>query len=380
MWSQRILYDGKALTVGSTDKLTLPDAGDLSALLIGFSGTLASDLYDGEGGKWRMRDWITDVVLKVNGTAELCHISARELAAFHFYDLGIMPADKTHNEGAASVTDYLLLNFGRRPCDEDIGVQLGSYENPELWITNNATTSIIASYSVDVVALMRWKGGAGFPRGYLHKKNFKSWTGVRAEEESTKLPTEHVCRRILLESLPELDSANLYKTNMFNPMYNVKLSLRSGSEIFYDGDPNLLARMAHFQKGAYVETQMVAGFVADVGFFTGVGYHFGPVAGQSTNSGAVATTFTTIEAGRTDATAKLETNCSAEPPPVWARGICPENCMAFLFDHDPNPATWLDLAGEKQVQLDILTRDHADADAGTNSILVERLLPHGKGA
>lgn len=380
MWHQRIKHDGKALTVGSTDKLELPEAGDLSAILLGFSGTMASDLYDYEGGKWRLRDWITDIVVKVNGTAELCHISARELAAFHFYDLGIMPADKTHNQGAARVTDYMLLNFGRHPCDEEIGVQLGDYENPELWITNDASTSEVTAYAVDVVCLMRWKGGRGFPLGYLNKKLYKEWTAVIATTESTKLPTNYPCRRILLESRPELDDENLYKTNMFNPMETVKLSFKSGAEIFYDGDPNLMARMAHFQKGAYVETRMMAGFGADVGFFTGVGYQFAPMAGQGGTGSDVATTFTTIEAGRTDATAKFETNVSAEEAPVTCMGICPENVMGFLFDHDPNPRTWLDLGLEKQVELDITTRNHASADAGTNGILLERLMPHGKGA
>ena len=380
MWYQHIKEDGKSLTLGSTDKIELPESGDLSALMVRFGGTTASNLKRTTGGKWRIRDYITDIVLKVNGTAELCHIDARQLAAIHFFDQGEMPFDKTHNYSTAAVDDWYMLNFGRYPCDEDLGVQLGNYENPELWITNDASSSEFSALSLDLVAIMRWKGGRGFPAGYLNKKEFKSWTGVRAETERTKLPTKHACRRILLQSIPELDSSNIYKTNMFNPMENVKLTFKSGAEIFYDGHSEIMARILHFLSKGYVRTSLAAGFNADVGFFNGIGYVNGRAAVAGPRDGAVAATFPTIEGNRTDATQKLEGGGDDEMPEMLFQGICPENVMGFVFDHDPNPRTWLDLALEKQVELEIKTRDHADADSGTNYIILERLLPHGMGA
>jgi hypothetical protein len=62
------------------------------------------------------------------------------------------------------------------------------------------------------------------------------------------------------------------------------------------------------------------------------------------------------------------------------QGICPENHVGWLFDADPNPRTWLDLAVEKQVECNVTCRDHADADDATNYIILERLLPQGMGA
>uniref|UniRef100_A0A6H2A2J9 Uncharacterized protein n=1 Tax=viral metagenome TaxID=1070528 RepID=A0A6H2A2J9_9ZZZZ len=380
MWYQHIKEDGKTLTVGSTNKIELPEQGDLSALMIRFTGTPASNLLRASGGKWRVRDYFTDIVLKVNGTAELCHIDARQLAAFHFFDLGIMPFDKLQNYGTGGVDDWLILNFGRKPCDEEVGVQLGNYENPELWLTNNASSSEYSGLGLDLICLMRWKGGQGFPAGYLNKKEFKSWTGVQAETERTKLPVNYPCRRILLQSIPELDSNNLYKTNMFNPMENIKLSFKSGAEIFYDGHSEILARMLHFQQKAYVRTSLAAGFDADKGFFVGIGYINGRAGVPGPREGSAASTYTTIEGNRTDATQKLEGGGGDDMPELMFQGICPENVMGFVFDNDPNPRTWLDLGVEKQVELEIKTRDHADADAGTNYIILERLLPHGMGA
>lgn len=380
MWYQRIKEDGKTLTVGSTDKIELPDNGDLSALMIRFTGTTASNLKRTTGGDWRLREYFSDIVLKVNGTTELCHIDGRQLAAFHFFDLGEMPFDKTHNYGTASVDDWLMLCFGRYPGDPEIGVQLGSYDNPELWLTNSASSSEFSGLGLDLVCLMRWKGGAGFPAGYLHKKEFKSWTGVRAETEPTKLPTTDKCRRILLRSDPEKDSAYINKTNIFNPMENVKLSFRSGQDIFYDGHSEIMARVLHFLQGNLVRTSCAAGFNADVGFAVGIGYVNGRSGVSGPRGGSAGTTFPSLEGNRTDTTQKLEGGGGDDMPELMFQGICPENTFGFVFDQDPRPQTWLDLAVEKQVELEIKTRDHADADAGTNYIILERLLPHGKGA
>lgn len=380
MFHNRIIEDGKSLTVGSTDKIELPEQGDLGALVIRFGGTTASNLKRTTGGDWRVIEYITDIVLKVNGTAELCHLSGENLAAFMFYDLGIMPFDKSHNYSTAAIDTWMMLLFGRYPGDEEMGVQLDAYSNPELWITNNASSSEFSAISLDLVGYMRWKGGQGFNLGYLNKKDYKSWTGVRAETEKTKLPTTHKCRRILLQSEPEKDSAYIYKTNMFNPMENVKLTFKGGQDIYYDGHSEIMARIAHFQKMRYCQTSLAAGFNADVGFSCGIGYVNARAGVPGPRGGSAASTYTSLEGNRTDNTQKLEGGGGDDMPEMWFQGICPENHMGFLFDDNPNPQTWLDLQAESQVELEIKTRDHADADAGTNRILLERLLPHGQGA
>lgn len=381
MWYSRILKDGHALTVGSTDKIQIPDAGDLSALVIRLTGTMASNMGRTGISKTRLRDYFDSIVFKATATREYCHIDARSLAAFHFFDLGEMPFDKTHNFGTASVDDWFILNFGRWPQDEMYGVELDKCENPELWLTNSAAAAQFTGLGLDLIAIMRWKAGPGFPGGYLNKKEYKTWTTVQAETEPTKLPKQYPCRRLLLRSdVDEDDSTFIQRTNMFNPMENVKLTFKSGQEIFYDGHSEILARIMAFQHGHLCRTSLAAGYVADVGFKVGIGYVNGRAGVPGPRNNAAAVTQTSLEGNRTDLTQKLEGGGEDDMPELMFQGICPESHVGFLFDADPEPRTWLDLGLEKQVELEVLCREHDDADDATNYILLERLLPQGIGA
>lgn len=380
MWYNRILEDGKTLTVGSTDKIELPDAGDLSALVIRITGTPVSNLGRTGISKGRVRDYFDDIVLKATATREYAHVDMRTLAAFHFFDIGEMPFNKQTNYGTGGVDDWMILDFGRHPQDEEYGIELDKCENPELWLTNSASSSQFTGLGLDLIAIMRWKAGRGFPGGYLNKKEYKAWTTVRAEEEPTKLPTQYPCRRILLRTDVDEDTSYIQRTNMFNPMENVKLTFRSGQDVFYDGHSEILARVMAFKHGPLCRAALAAGYNADIGFKIGIGYVNGRAGVAGPRDGAVAATFPSLEGNRTDNTQKLEGGGDDEMPEFLFQGICPENHVGFLFDADPNPRTWLDLGLEKQVELKVKCRDHADADDATNYILLERLLPQGIGA
>jgi len=167
---------------------------------------------------------------------------------------------------------------------------------------------------------------------------------------------------------------------MFNPLENIKLTFRAGQDVFYDGHSEILARIMAFEHGHLCRTSLAAGYNADVGFKVGIGYVNGRSGVSGPRSGSAGTTFPSLEGNRTDNTQKLEAGGDDDMPEMQFTGICPENHVGFLFDKDPNPRSWLDLGLEKQVELKVKTRDHADADAGTNYILLERLLPQGVGA
>ena len=380
MWYNYIIEDGRTLTVGSTDKIDLPEQGDLSALMIKFSGSPTSNLGRTGLSKARLRDYIDDIVFKANATREYCHVDAVSLAAFHHFDLGIMPFNKQLNFGTGGVDDWFILNFGRYLQDEQYGIELDKCENPQLWLTNSAASGQFTGIGLDLVAIMRWKGGPGFPGGYLHKKEYKAWTTVKAVVENTKLPTSNPCRRILIRTDVDEDTSFIQRTNMFNPMQKIKLTFKSGQEIFWDGASDILARMMTFQHGHLVNTSLAAGYNADIGFKVGIGYVNARAGVPGDTEGAAASTYTTLQGGRTDTTQKLEGGGDDDMPEFMFRGICPENTLGFLFDSDPNPRTWLDLGLEKQVELKVTTRDHDDADDATNYVLLERLLPQGIGA
>lgn len=380
MWYNNILEDGKTLTVGSTDKIDLPPQGDLSALIIKLSGTPVSNLGRTGISKGRLRDYISDIVFKATATREYCHVDMKSLAAFHFLDVKEMPFNKQTNYGTGGVDDWMLLNFGREVCDETFGVELDKCENPQLWITNDATSSQFTGIGLDLIAVMRWKGGQGFPGGYLNKKEYKSWTTVRAEEERTRLPTQYPCRRILLRTDVDEDTSYIQRTNIFNPLYSVKLTFKSGQDVFYDGPTDILARIMAFQVGPLCRTALAAGYNADVGFKIGIGYVNGRAGVPGPRGGSAASTYTSLEGNRTDNTQKLEGGGDDDMPELMFQGICPENHVGFLFDKDMDPRTWLDLGIEKQVELNVTCRDHADADDATDYILLERLLPQEIGA
>lgn len=380
MWYNYIIKDGLTLTVGSTDKIELPEQGDLSALIIRITGTPASNLGRSGLSKARVRDYFDDIVFKANATKEYGHVDMRSLAAFHFFDQGEMPFNKQNNYGTGGVDDWMVLNFGRHLQDPLYGIELDKCENPELWLTNSAASGQFTGLGLDLIAVMRWKGGPGFPGGYLHKKEYKAWTTVQAEEINTKLPTQYPCRRILIRTDVDEDTSFIQRTNMFNPLENIKLTFKSGQDIFYDGHSEILARIMAFENGPLCRTALAAGFDADIGFKIGIGYVNGRAGVAGPRSGSAGTTFPSLEGNRTDNTQKFEAGSGDDMPELMFQGICPENHLGFLFDKDPNPRTWLDLGLEKQVEVKIKCREHDDADDATNYVLLERLLPQGVGA
>ena len=143
--------------------------------------------------------------------------------------------------------------------------------------------------------------------------------------------------------------------------------------------------MLAFQMGRYCQTQLAGRFDAMKGFNVGIGYVDGRAATTGARDEVAAQAAVNIDGNRTDATQKFWTEPVNYPAEFIFTGIAPEGVCGFLFDSDPEPRTWLDLAVEKQVKLEMKTRMYVspapdDYSDGYIRILLDRLMPHKKTA
>ena len=105
---------------------------------------------------------------------------------------------------SASVTEYgnLAIDFGRFLYDKELAFDPTKFKNPQLKITRSLSVAEATCTAVILAAhAYVMEGLSASPRGFLMKKEQKSWTAVAAAWEYTQLARDYVYRRIFLKAL-----------------------------------------------------------------------------------------------------------------------------------------------------------------------------------
>ncbi len=372
-WQRENYRESVSMTLTSTYKLDLPEHGLLGSVMLRFSGNEATG-YGQAGGDWRLMDKISKIELIGNGSTVIKSLDARAIQALCFFDQGVMPAAVWRNYATNTQFDTFLINFGRWLYDPDMYLDLSKFDNVELRITNTGAAATFSDLTVSVVCFWLREATQSTYLGYLRTEEWQQWTTVTDEWKYLNLPTESLIRRILLEAIPAVDGSYVADTTPENLMYDIKLALDTGNLIIFDGSMKDLMLENHLDHG---REMLATGFNynnADKGYDIGLGYVLGGAVGIASHDGTVGSTFMTAGAVETKPTQHNETYVADKSAGFLYRGISPHNTALIRFDQMGDPGSWLDPERRKTVKLDIHTRNSSSADAGTNKVILDRLV------
>ncbi len=103
-----------------------------------------------------------------------------------------------------STTEYgnLAINFGRYLYDKELAFDPAKFKNPQLKITRSLTETEATCTAVILAAQAAiMEGLSSAPRGFLMKKEIKSWVAADNAWEYTQMPRDFPYRRMFLQGL-----------------------------------------------------------------------------------------------------------------------------------------------------------------------------------
>jgi len=372
-WQHEYVREAVSMTLNDVYRLDLPEHGLLGSLFFRISGSQASG-YGQAAADWRIIDEISKVEIIADGSTVIKSLTGYELQALATWDQGIIPPGAWKNYATNTQWEHMLLNFGRKMFDVEYGLDLSRFKNIELKVTNTATSSDFSDLTISVLGLYLRDSPAGTFRGYLRTEEWRSWTTVADETQYLDLPVEHIIRRILLQAIPSIDSAEVESTNMLNLMDDIEHSLDTGQVRMFKGGIDDLMRINALHLGVPL---IVAGshyMSADQGVDISLGYVGGGAWGAGSQDGAGAAVIATMETGRTSFTQKPETYEADSPIGFMFLGIAPFLTAVLHHDPTPDPLTWLNPQQRATVELNIHTRNASSAASGRNAVVLDRLV------
>lgn len=373
-WQREYLREGDSMTRNDTWREDLPAEGLLGSILFRMSVAGVSAAF-AETLKWRISDFISKIEVIGDGSTVIKSLTGNCLNALQFYDQGIAHPDYWHSYATGTKWYHVLLNFGRKMFDTEYGLDLSRWNNVELKITNDATSSEFgASIGLSVLQYFLREAPAGMFRGFFRTEEWRKWTTVQNETKYLELPTERKIRRVIMQVLPGVDSDKVANTSMWNIADDVEMSLKTGILRVFKGGIDDLMWENYLDYGKELLSSPNLYLTADYGRNVGMGYVTMATPGAGTQDGAVATAVPTLEGRRTDFTQKPENYEADTLIATLCRGLCPENTVVFRFDKPDEPVAYLDPMEQKTVKLDVHTRDSSSAAAGTIRVVLDRLV------
>ncbi|MBA7578354.1 hypothetical protein ES708_20216 [subsurface metagenome] len=371
-WRREFLRKSKAMSLGSTYKVDLPDHGLLGSIMFmmtgtGISGYLQTEIKD------RILDYITKIEIVANGSIVIKSISGQELNALMTYDQGVAGIDYWHDYTGTKWC-HLLMNFGRKFFDREYGLDLSKWNNVEIKITNDGNSDAFSgNFALTVELFLKEEDVSGFV-GYFKTEEWRSYTTTQSETKYLELPVENKIRRIMVQLLPAYKNGDIVKTNMFNLAHNLKFSLFTGKLVVFDGYSMELAYENYLDMGKDYITSRMSNKSDGQGFNIGLGRALGGAWGAGQMGAAAGTTVPNMIGRNTDQTQEVATRETEILIQSLWKGFCPENTLLIPFNRIDDPGEYLDPEAKKTVQIDIFTRGIDDCDDGTVNVVLDRLV------
>jgi len=374
MLQQTYLRDGVAMALNDTYKVDLPKDGKLSALLFNFSSDQIAP-YGSAGGVWRLIDLISRIKVIGDGSEVITDLTPFHIQAGAFYDHGMGVLDVLRNYAANTQMCGMLLTFGRKLGDRVLGLDLSRFNNVELQIANTAVATQFTASIGAVISMLQFHSELNPPSfaGYLRKELWRQWTTVQDSTEYLEIPTMLKIRRIMARCVPA-KTTGLEATTFWNLMDKIELNVKTGALKVIDAGLDDIARLNAIEYGLARYPIQGGYFTADAAHDMGVGYAFTKLATPTSYSGGASAVIHTYTAGDTIATSRLEGTDGGGPTSLLNEGLGLHNtAVVFQADLD-DPAMYLDPRELATVELNIHTRNAAASAAGTNDIVLERLV------
>ncbi len=230
-------YKQKALTLASTDSLELPEAGIVSAIQLDFEQVNATGLI--ALIKQRLIDHITAIEVTDGGTKKMFSLTGQELKALDFYTFGEVPPEMAILYDTNYQRSTVVIPFGEYIGDPKHGLDLAAWDQVNLDITNDFTTSYVASgaFKADV-KLLTLEDLAAKPAGYYKSYEWKSESpAAAAQYVYHKVPTTDKIRRLMCQIDPTVVSATAAPENSITDSNNLKLFFNERTQTVLDYRP-----------------------------------------------------------------------------------------------------------------------------------------------
>lgn len=228
----------KAMTMsGSTMTVDLDETIDYTALLLRFSWTADSSQIDAT--KERIADWVTGITVVGDDDKYVENLSARELAALHFYRTKTPVNEFLNNTDDSVNVLELPIYFGRHFGDLEYFLKKGQFSKLELNVTNgdSDTGNHFDAGTLEVRGYIL-KDHALTCKGAIRDKQIKSWTPSSATDSHTEeLPDKNLIEKILVEGQPSYAARTAALTAELTTLINkLKLTFKGGDIVVFDDD------------------------------------------------------------------------------------------------------------------------------------------------
>lgn len=367
---------GKTWANGGTYREDLPENGLLSSIYFHASRAGITDALNAID-KWRLLDWVTNLKIIGNGSEVIKDLTGPISHFCQWADGGPLLTDQHFNYGSSTKRFHGWLNLGRFPGDPLYGLDLAAWDNVELQFTNDGTSSYFAGdWSIDVALLLMRNPPT--PRPFTHHLRSEIWrqiTTVQDAEDYLNLPTMHKLRRLIVQVIPDLGAAYNAEASSYNVLENLKLTTKDGKDTVYDGGLRDLWYANLMMDGRLRLTGGEPYHTSGYGIWTGLGQTLYKAGLAMPQGGAGTGEHPQLEPGNDGATQKNLRTATDNNSQVWF-GLSLENCSIVPYSYRDEPDMWLDLNNEKQVELQLTTKDAASAADGTYRIVLERAVPN----
>jgi hypothetical protein len=373
-WQTVKFRSGKTFDSGGTYRLTLPDHGLLGSILFHVYGTpVANAWMDIE--KWRLIDYLNELKIVRNGSTVIKALSAPVNHYMTWLDGGQLASDRWHNYATETMRYHGLVNFGHRLYDLDYGLDLSREESVEIQFSNNLTAALLTgNLNIDIIMFMLRDAPAGQFKGFFRTEEWRNLTTIADEEVYLELPSEGDLRRLVVQTMSDVDADMNSETNPYNVAYNLTLTKRSGVDTLFEAGLRDLWYQNFYEFGRS-PLQCLAAYHSDnKGIYTGFGQELAVGASHLSYAAAQIAGGPTISASDDGQTIRRYTDVSIEPDGMIVTGLSPENCAVFSFDQAKDPSQYLSLKNEATVQLDVKTRNAASAADGEIRVVLDRLM------
>ena len=230
-------YKQRALALASTDSLELPEAGILSAIQIDFEQVNATGLI--ALIKKRCIDHITSLEVTDGGTKKMFSLTGQETKALDFYTLGEVMPETAILYDSNYQRSTVIIPFGEYIGDPKHGLDLAAFDQVNLEITNDFTTSYVAAGAIKAdVKLLTLEDLAAKPAGYYKSYEWKSESpSAAAQYVNHKVPTTDKIRRLMCQLDPTVSTATAKPENMQSDSNNIKLYFQERTQVVLDHRP-----------------------------------------------------------------------------------------------------------------------------------------------
>ena len=235
-------YKQKALTNASTDSLELPEAGILSAIQLEFEATNATGIIDEM--KMRIIDHITALEVTDGGTKKMFSLTGQEAKALDFYTFGSVPPESAILYDSNLQRSTVVIPFGEYIGDPKHGLDLSAFDQVNLDITNDGSTTYWAAGALKCdVKLLTLEDLAAKPPGYYKSYEWKAESPAAAGQYVYhKVPTTDKIRRLMCQIDPTVVSATAAPESSYTDSNNIKLFFNERTQTVIDHRPKDLMR------------------------------------------------------------------------------------------------------------------------------------------